>query len=149
MLRLRSSTASSLTLACASSSTIGGLDVIRKEAWRFCRTSSSIRLCWELEEPKGPQGPHGAVQPVNQHAERVRYCKYQTLPSVKSPVLQDAREASLRSIESPDPGNLVERRGHRSFYRTSSGVRLCWELEEPKGPKVRGVVGACGGGRIH
>ena len=22
-----------------------------------------------------------------------------------------------------------------SFYRTSSGVRLCWELEEPKGPK--------------
>ena len=22
-----------------------------------------------------------------------------------------------------------------SFYRTSSGVRLCWELEEPDGPK--------------
>ena len=22
------------------------------------------------------------------------------------------------------------------FYRTVSGVRLCWELEEPDGPKV-------------
>jgi len=34
----------------------GGRDVIRKEAWLFCRTSSSVRLCWELEEPKGPEG---------------------------------------------------------------------------------------------
>ena len=25
----------------------------------------------------------------------------------------------------------------RPFYRTSSGVRLCWELEEPKGPEAR------------
>ena len=24
-----------------------------------------------------------------------------------------------------------------SFYRTISGVRLCWELEEPYGPKGR------------
>ena len=34
----------------------GGLNVIRKEAWLFCRTSSGVRLCWELEEPKGPKG---------------------------------------------------------------------------------------------
>ena len=34
----------------------GGLDVIQKEAWSFYRTSSSVRLCWELEEPKGPKG---------------------------------------------------------------------------------------------
>ena len=33
----------------------GGLDVIRKEAWSFYRTSSGLRLCWELEEPKGPK----------------------------------------------------------------------------------------------
>ena len=33
-----------------------GLDVIRKEAWPFYRTSSGARLCWELEEPKGPKG---------------------------------------------------------------------------------------------
>jgi len=34
----------------------GGLDVIRKEAWPFYRTISGVRLCWELEEPKGPNG---------------------------------------------------------------------------------------------
>jgi len=32
-----------------------GLDVIRKEAWSFYRTSSGVRLCWEFEEPKGPK----------------------------------------------------------------------------------------------
>jgi hypothetical protein len=36
--------------------TQGGLDVIRKEAWPSYRTSSGVRLCWELEEPKGPKG---------------------------------------------------------------------------------------------
>jgi len=34
----------------------GGLGVIRKEAWPFYRTSSGVRLCWELEEPKGLEG---------------------------------------------------------------------------------------------
>jgi len=33
----------------------GGPDVIRKEAWSFYRTISGVRLCWELEEPKGPK----------------------------------------------------------------------------------------------
>jgi len=32
----------------------GGPDVIRKEAWPFYKTISGVRLCWELEEPKGP-----------------------------------------------------------------------------------------------
>ena len=31
----------------------GGLDVIRKKAWPFYKTNSGVRLCWELEEPKG------------------------------------------------------------------------------------------------
>ena len=31
---------------------IGGLDVIRKEAWPFYRTISGVRLYWVLEEPK-------------------------------------------------------------------------------------------------
>ena len=34
----------------------GGLDVVRKEAWPFYRTISGVRICWELEEPKGPRG---------------------------------------------------------------------------------------------
>jgi len=33
----------------------GGPDVIRKEAWPLYRTISGVRLCWELEEPKGLQ----------------------------------------------------------------------------------------------
>ena len=37
---------------------VRGLDVIRKEAWPFYRTISGVRLCWELEEPKGPKGLH-------------------------------------------------------------------------------------------
>jgi len=32
----------------------GVLNVIRKDAWPFCRTSSGVRLCWELEQPQGP-----------------------------------------------------------------------------------------------
>ena len=36
--------------------TRGGLNVVRKEAWLFCRGTSGVRLCWELEEPEGPKG---------------------------------------------------------------------------------------------
>ena len=32
------------------------LNVIRKHGF-FCRTSSGVRLCWELEEPEGPKAP--------------------------------------------------------------------------------------------
>jgi hypothetical protein len=43
-----------------------GPDVIRKEAWPFYRKISGVRLCWELEEPQGPEGfPLGG---------QVRYC---------------------------------------------------------------------------
>ena len=42
--------------ASAIPSAMGSYHVIRKEAGLFCRTSSSVRLCWELEEPKGPKG---------------------------------------------------------------------------------------------
>ena len=38
------------------SSVQGGFDVIRNDAWPFYRTISGVCLCWELEEPKGPQG---------------------------------------------------------------------------------------------
>ena len=30
----------------------GGLDVIRKEAWPFYRTSSGVRLCWSSKNRK-------------------------------------------------------------------------------------------------
>ena len=34
---------------------VWGLDVIRKGSWSFYRTISNVRLCWELEEPRGPK----------------------------------------------------------------------------------------------
>ena len=47
-------------------------------------------------------------------------------------------------------GGCVVGRVSWPFYRTSSGVRLCWKLEEPKGPKgsvAPGCVsGPCGRG---
>ena len=39
----------------SSCSGTGGPDVIRKEAWPFYRKISGVRLCEELEEPKGPK----------------------------------------------------------------------------------------------
>ena len=38
--------------------------MIRKEAWPFYITSSGLRLCWELEEPKGPKGAQGEAASV-------------------------------------------------------------------------------------
>jgi len=34
------------------------------KAWPFYRTISGVRLCWELEEPKGPKGVVAHVQTV-------------------------------------------------------------------------------------
>ena len=51
----------------------GGLDVIRKEAWPFYRTSSGVRLCWELEEPKGPKGCLIQPCPAQGHSRRIPF----------------------------------------------------------------------------
>jgi hypothetical protein len=48
---LRYASASSAAILCT-----GGRDAIRKAAWPFYRTISDVRLCWDLEEPKGPEG---------------------------------------------------------------------------------------------
>ena len=32
-----------------------------REVWSFCRKGSSARLCWMLEEPKGPKGGGGGA----------------------------------------------------------------------------------------
>ena len=39
----------------------GAMNVIREESWLFCTTSSGVRLCWELEEPQGPNGESEAA----------------------------------------------------------------------------------------
>ena len=30
--------------------------MIRKDAWPFYKTTSDVRLCWEIEEVRGPKG---------------------------------------------------------------------------------------------
>ena len=35
-----------------------------KEAWPFYRTISGVRLCWELEQPKGPPVILGVLRAV-------------------------------------------------------------------------------------
>ena len=45
-----------LYLVCAAILCIGWLDLVLLEKGPFCRTSSSVRLCWELEEPNGSKG---------------------------------------------------------------------------------------------
>ena len=50
----------------------GWPDGIRKEAWSFCRTISGVRLCWELEEPQGPQARGQALLACVRERERGR-----------------------------------------------------------------------------
>jgi len=57
----------------------GGLDVIRKEAGPSYITISGVRLCWELEEPKGPKGPVLTHTHTHTHAP-VRDCSYAEHP---------------------------------------------------------------------
>ena len=49
----------------------GGLDVIQQEAWSLYRTISGVRLCWELEEPKGRK----ETWPFYRTSSGVRLCK--------------------------------------------------------------------------
>ena len=48
--------------------------MIRKEAWSFYRTISGVRLCWELEEPEGPKGPHREPSALNCWILEILYC---------------------------------------------------------------------------
>ena len=61
----------------------GGLDVIRKEAGLFCRTSSSVRLWWELEEPKGPKG----IRDLQNLIASSAYDEYLVGPSIRPDVV--------------------------------------------------------------
>ena len=49
--------------------------MIRKEAWPFYRTISGVRLCWELEEPKGPKerNPRFVLSSIERSTLEERY----------------------------------------------------------------------------
>ena len=83
-----------------------GLDVIRKEARSFCRTIAGVRLCLELEEPN--RSPLAACRE----------------PSALEGWILEVLHCNLK--------------GNRAFlwiiFTERRDVRLCWELEGPKGP---------------
>jgi len=84
---------------------IGGLDVIRKDAWPFYRTISGVRLYWVLEEPKGPKGPQESVK--------------KTQGSVRQP--QDSVRKTQDSGRRTTQDSV--RRNQESVRRTQDSVR--------------------------
>ena len=99
----------------------GGLDVIRKEAWPFYRTSSGVRLCWELEEPKGPK--RGA----NLTSSGVRLCWELEEPEGPKKDLKDYLSISVLG------GCDVIRKEAGLLCSTSSSDRLWWDFNNLKG----------------
>ena len=73
----------------------GGLNVIRKEAWLLCRTSSGVCLCWELEKPKGTTGFRDVILGVSARPE------YYT--SSRDPRRLLTREMPGTNTRVPDP----------------------------------------------
>ena len=81
---------------------------------------------------------------------RTRLARYDELPNLQGrprrQILHHQEPPELPAPPAPPPrprtGGLdVIRKEAWPFYRTCSGVRLYWELEEPKGPK--GEVARC------
>ena len=100
--------------------------------FNFYGTTSGVRLCWELEKPRGPKGVYPGSSPVVYLVMQTRNleyggrrCGFNTKHgSIKAPGDRCGPKKSMAKGPKGWP-----------FYRTISGVRLCWELEEPKGPK--------------
>ena len=68
----------------------------QKVAWLFYRNSSSVRLCWELEEPKGPKGPSQSAHPEQgricgqpRYVRGRRHLRYRGTSLKEPPPLQD------------------------------------------------------------
>ena len=52
--------------------------MIRKEAWPFYRTISGVRLCVELEEPKGPKGKDQTLNPKKVEGRKIHLGTFST-----------------------------------------------------------------------
>ena len=105
----------------------GGLDVIRKEAWPFYRTSSGVHLCWQLEEPKGPKRKGGLGRAVWREPGS---------PSVTYLVMQNG---NLEYGERRCGFNLKHQSTKAPKHQSTCGrVHLWWALSKPGGSK--GVI---------
>ena len=74
---------SPLCLTHAISRTMIGLCHRCRPRWPFCRTTSGVRLCWELEEPTGPKGLDGCrpADACRVALRNVRYWSHWSLPT--------------------------------------------------------------------
>ena len=147
-----------ITCSCSKHEQVIAGYVIRKEAWSFYRTSSSVRLCWELEEPKGPKkvsdymlgelkpkGPKGV--PLLCSPFYGRACRWAMLGELKP------KGPTPPTLDHPldthsEPSALYcwileilycNPKGRRALLRVPStvgrSVCLCWEHLKPEGPK--------------
>ena len=82
--------------------------MIRKEAWPFYSTSSGVRLCWELEDPKGSKWHYVGL--------------HETL-----------KDLTVLEILCCDPKG--SRTFLRILSTKGRGVSLCWVTSKPRGPK--------------
>jgi hypothetical protein len=78
----------------------GGLDVIRKEAWPFYRTSSGVRLCWKLEEPKGPKGGQKPLDTVEAPCSECRHAARQRKAEGSASV--QGKECVQQPLDTPE-----------------------------------------------
>ena len=102
--------AGSAAILCA-----GGADVIPKEAWPFYRTSSGVRLCCELEEPKGPK-------------------KHETEPCINTNTFQNVEFTTAHHIQN----NHVETMNLALATQSEAKAPgILWGLQKPRGPKFR------------
>jgi len=115
---------------------IGGLDVIRKEAWPFYRTSSGVRLCWEHEEPKGPKGLLDRIPSVRGKGVRALISNTVELIPTLGAIFFEASPSRTRSAHSAP--NTLDPQGCLAHKKTpppqDPGVDLClWSYGGPKG----------------
>ena len=71
--------------------------LIRKEAWPFSRTSSGVRLRWELEEPQGPHGPTHSLSdftPMVREGKLAMNNVFDSIPDIPDPAAACAHHLS-------------------------------------------------------
>ena len=89
--------------------------MIRKEARPFYRTISGVRLCWELEEPKGPKG--AVSHELQDHAHHARIQTQDERPRAQPRVLAHGKRLMLCSApRGQQRGDLAR---EFSDYKTS------------------------------
>ena len=93
--------------------------MIRKEAWPLYRASSGVRLCWKLEEPKGPKGRKQKIRGGNKNQRR-------SLVSISVSGGDEAAESVYELVVNPKFPKKYE-----SKNKISLGFELWSKMSDP------------------